>query len=547
MVDLKKALKITAIGFVTAGFIAGIAGTIVYHNKYTQTDKQLQNTALLLNEKVAELNNLTATLNEVEQEIATLQQLNEQKTSLINETLTKLSDLQTQKNELTIKISQLQDELEQYKLELDERDTATLSVLWDDDDYKFGDFIDTTILKHHDTKFLRDASFEYDGEDYDFHEEIILGDKIGVQTANYDLDFETTPYLVLDGTNQISYKVVFDDEVEISDDEILEVPFMDKTLEISKIGNDEITIINGKDLVINDGEEKTVTIDGETYTISVLGGNSDKETAIIKVNDEIKTVSKNTLKTISGLDVKVNDVFINNINDANIIVDITVGEDVETTIEDGDDYFDNESYQWIVKTSNDKLQELGVTFVDKVNDLDDGVVTEGETFNFADYFGIQFNNIENLDNYVTLSFSVDDEKVTIKSDEDETLLVNNEEIDNDKIEFDGNLVYYKIDGDKYNTTLDNVKLDFEDTTATFTFNNNKLKIPEFKFVAGIDFQNNNVTFIKENGIDLTEKDENYLFNNGLVIKDPESGVDNNDFEISLPEGKPQYTFEVVRV
>jgi len=74
---------------------------------------------------------------------------------------------------------------------------------------------------------------------------------------------------------------------------------------------------------------QTITVDGESYEVEVVGGNSDgsSETIILSVNGARETVSAGQSRTIGGIEVFIDDVFVTNIPTLDASATVFVGSD----------------------------------------------------------------------------------------------------------------------------------------------------------------------------------------------------------------------------
>ena len=119
-----------------------------------------------------------------------------------------------------------------------------------------------------------------------------------------------------------------DDEEGLANGESIEILGRSYTFDPSNDKDDDLVLF-GSDVVdiINKDETKSYTVEGETYDVTVIGGNSDDSTAIIKVGGETKTVESGDTKTIGGLSIYVDDVFIQNIGEETISSQVFIGSD----------------------------------------------------------------------------------------------------------------------------------------------------------------------------------------------------------------------------
>ncbi|MGV8169522.1 MAG: hypothetical protein ACP5N3_05700 [Candidatus Nanoarchaeia archaeon] len=184
------------------------------------------------------------------------------------------------------------------------------------------------LLKHGLVENEDNDEFEYDQE-----LNILTGTLVNADVNNYDInDASTEPVLYYDlGTNAF-YEVVVDFEdtwsvMDFQDSEDIELFGQMYTFDPDNAEDDDYLVLFGTDaqVYIEKGEKATVKYDGEDYTVEVIGGNSDYNNAIIRVGTETETVEEGESETIGGLPVFVKDVFISNVGDENVAVQLFIG------------------------------------------------------------------------------------------------------------------------------------------------------------------------------------------------------------------------------
>ena len=142
-----------------------------------------------------------------------------------------------------------------------------------------------TTLSDREVKTLFDGEVEFDDENYDVEEIVILN---GLEVLANEKDFEGIPYLVIP-KDSIEYKVVFDDTLnisEIDEDETLVFNFLGFEVKLSKWDNGEITFSKGKMYPLNEGE--SVVVDGKTILLDMVL----EDAVYVKVGEESKKVKE---------------------------------------------------------------------------------------------------------------------------------------------------------------------------------------------------------------------------------------------------------------
>ena len=173
-----------------------------------------------------------------------------------------------------------------------------------------------------------------DGETYDYEQEMLLGNQTVVfGNPDDDLYDDAVAYLDFEAATQplLSFVIEFDDFLditELNDGETIEMFGKQLTFDQDIDDDDEITLFaSEKTIFINQGETLTVEAEGREYELSVLGGNSDQDTAILQIGDETESVEGGNSETIGGLRVYVDDVFISNIGQTLVGVKLFIGSD----------------------------------------------------------------------------------------------------------------------------------------------------------------------------------------------------------------------------
>ncbi len=199
------------------------------------------------------------------------------------------------------------------------------------DDFNSGKYDDDDF-----PELLKSGTLEDDdGSDYDYDQYIYIGDAAvafgqdddeGGDMPVYHIDWGSAnePYL--------NFTIDFDDDANITaltDSETIDMFGKTYTFDANN-GLDDDLVMYGSDVTttISQDEPVTIEVDGTEYTIEVLGGNSDDATAIIRVTgsgQSTKTLEKGDSRTMAGLDVYIDDVFISNIGANTISVSLFVG------------------------------------------------------------------------------------------------------------------------------------------------------------------------------------------------------------------------------
>jgi len=164
-----------------------------------------------------------------------------------------------------------------------------------------------------------------DGAEYDYDQQIAIDSAIVVDFDRPDNNIYLDPVFFVDLENSIllNFSIGFDagDEVDLwalNDGEAFDM--FGKTFTVKNIGgaeDDEAenVLLYGSDLteIVTMGTPLEVEVDGDSFTIEILGANADSNEVHVAVNGEARSLSEGETKTISGLEIYVKEVFISNI------------------------------------------------------------------------------------------------------------------------------------------------------------------------------------------------------------------------------------------
>ncbi len=175
-----------------------------------------------------------------------------------------------------------------------------------------------------------------DGTDYDYDQYLYIGDAQVKFDQDRDESGDEPSYYIDWGSASnpyLAFEVEFDDDVNVTaltDSESITMFGKKFTFDADNDLDGDLTLYGSDSTVtVSQDQPATVEVDGKEYTIEVLGGNSDDSTAIIRVSSDsgqaTKSLSAGSSKTLAGLELYVDDVFISNIGSNTISVSVFVG------------------------------------------------------------------------------------------------------------------------------------------------------------------------------------------------------------------------------
>ncbi len=376
----------------------------------------------------------------------------------------------------------------------------------------YGDTIKIVILDNKLVK-LQDKEIDFDGDDYDIHEEIRLTSFI--RTSLDDVDYLLNPYLVIPEEG-IEYRYVFDDALpknEIDYDETLEINLLGKDVEIVKLTDSSMTILYGEKIDFEDGETK--------QGIKILGISSDS--VLLEHNGESAEIYEDEIVEVGGIQIQVISAFENEQGDGKDIATLRIAEDIELFIENGDDYNDEDTWKWIITSDY-----IGITNQNEYEDLEEDYTPFKESEGIAlpnDFAQIDFKEVTTSD-LTELDIRVKDEYLHIRGDREDSFAD-----EHDEIFVDENGIY---DEDKELIDLDKVRIG----ESNIYLELGSVKIG--KLTIELDMSD-----IKYNGVSFADDDDNYLDYLGIIFKDIEKAIDDKDnLEVIVPDERPEVTISI---
>jgi hypothetical protein len=364
------------------------------------------------------------------------------------------------------------------------------------------------ILSDREFSKLFDGEVEFDEENYDVEELFEVDGELSINGE----DFEENAYLTFDDGDLI-YKIVLDSALnlsEINEDETLTFDFLGESIEISEWDGDEITFTEGKKVYISAGETK----EGVTL-IAVL-----EDEVYVKVGDETTKIGEGSVKDVGGIEIKVEDIVYQGWEGGLQSAELIISEDVETTIESGDEYEEDSIWEWQISD-----HEIGLILVEEFEELDDregfnALDIEGKLCLPNDYLCVEYSGLieEDIEEY---EFEIEDTNlIYIKgkflagiNDYDEVFLNLTDE------------KFYEEDDCENEITED---IYFGDSDVQLTFNSSGIYFDDVEFSVDLDS-------ITIDGTDISSEEDNYRNEYGIVVFGPEDAVEDQEIKVSIPE------------
>jgi hypothetical protein len=260
------------------------------------------------------------------------------------------------------------------------------------------DLTDSKIPSLLDTKISWDDGGASGADDYNVHEEIILGE-MAINTTLDDNDY--AELLAMTNDKALEYRYVFDDALSVSNvgmdndtgtADTLYLTILGEQYEVSAMTADSITVVTSEEVSLAIGE--SATVDGKTFTVD------DVFSKKAQVNGEI--ITEGSSKKIDGVQVQVDTVgYHSNAPELSKVI-LKIGEDISKTYTSGEAYIgeDDTSPTWVWSISNLGSADgyLGVKYDKKdVRDNED-VVYAGGSYVFPENFAeVRFEGTTDVD------------------------------------------------------------------------------------------------------------------------------------------------------
>ena len=420
---------------------------------------------------------------------------------------TKISELETEITELLVvkNETEKEEEEEQEKIEAG----YLIDGLFLEEAFNIETFSDRELVT------LFDGKVDFDGEDYDAEEMLTLENLVLKANEN---DFEGISYLTVP-TYAIEFALVFEDDLDtslIDDDETLTFKLFGNKVEISDWDLNEITFTRGTEHFLSEGD--SITVDEKVIVLDMV-----LEDAVYVLVDGIgEKIEESDTETVNGVDIKVNEVLYTTKENQASKATLTIGEEVEITVSDGDEYEEDSIWEWVIDTNT-----VGLVLIEEFTELEEdfSALIEGDKVCLPnEYACVLFNGV----------IEEDSEEYTFELDTKNTL---------EYVEVNGNFQNGIEDYDKiyvnatgiYDEDFDLIGTEVElgDTDLVLDMSTGDIVIEDFEVNLDLDVTN------------VGTGDENVLTDYGILIDNPEDSIDDEEFTIVVPESKLESSISLI--
>jgi len=205
------------------------------------------------------------------------------------------------------------------------------------------------ILEDDDIEGMFDSKIRFKGSDYDTRDLLMLGQddaelRIHTSLTSSEDDYHTD--VVLESAkDSIKYYYVFDEPLEfgeVSYDDSLDIKFLGKSFSIVNLDSNKVTLQTADEYYMEVGG--SIDVDDKTVTLTNVGAGGK---VIIDV-DGIKETVDDAVKTVNGIEVKVDETFYEDNKDERSAT-LLIGDDIVRVVKDGDPFIgeDEDEPDWI--------------------------------------------------------------------------------------------------------------------------------------------------------------------------------------------------------
>jgi len=397
-------------------------------------------------------------------------------------------------------------------------------------DVSFGDSFNVEIDSDDLVKlFSGDVSFDDDDIEVEEVVKLMDGAKIAFSgSSEFSKSLGALPQLVMLNRNSLVHGFEIKDELDldkISVDKPLKLPFLNgEELKIVELGDDSMVIQAGKEFLLEAGE--SVDVEGKSVKLVLVGDDS----IAVEVDGKKVLVDKDSDSEVEGLKVLVLDTFRSD-NPREGMANLLIGKDTYKEVSNGDGFDNDDSSEadWVWMVS-------------------------------PEFIGVKYNKILNEDGE---ALKPGDKLVTpggvsvsiVHKEESKIGL----DLDFDEVEIDEVLepvLRLQLSGDKFEFTMDDKeersdKLYF-DCSSFYALDDNELKVVSEISIRktgdivdsdlvlhGVDIDVNCVdqefSKLELNGLDLSNRDEDTLGDDGLVVKAVSDLEDADEVSLLIPK------------
>ena len=203
-----------------------------------------------------------------------------------------IANIATEVSTLNQKLLEIQTVTTEAEAEVEAESLISMYLL---DGYSIG-VLDTETLSDRELS-LFDGEVEYDDEDYDAAEYILIG---GEFVVNED-DMNADVYMAFE-EGDIEYQFVFEDDFNFNGEDSLKFNFLGEEIEVTEWSEDSITVKMADEMIIVEGE--TVSVDDNTILLDMVMDDA----IYLTVNGESEKINEDDCEKVADVEICVSDV-----------------------------------------------------------------------------------------------------------------------------------------------------------------------------------------------------------------------------------------------
>ena len=422
-------------------------------------------------------------------------------------------------------------DLESFKLEVSEKDAEieafNAEVAAEEASYKIDElelgssFSELLSDKELD---LFDGEVEFDGEDYEAEEYVLVEGKVALNEE----DFGSEAYLQVE-ENGFQYFIQFEDSLdlsEISSDEPLEFSWLGEDVKVVSWDIDEVEFSSGVEYYMVEGGKIPLAgeVELELYMVS-------EDYAVVKIGNDSEKIDEGEVGEVNGYEVRVNEVSYQAYAGGVHAAEISVGEEVKSVLEDGDEFMDDEKWEFFM---GDHI--LGIKLVEEFVEVDEDedyqALAYEQSLSLPNDFAVMSFEPLSVEEYHKYSFELEekggDDYVEVKGD-----FVYDLE-DYDKIYVNAHGVF-----DEDLELIDVASIEMDDVEFNLEIDGSLLVVGDFKLE--MDF-----SAVELDGVDVSGVDENMRSVYGFVVDQPEDSLEDEKISIEIPEEAIEASVKVMK-
>ncbi len=304
--------------------------------------------------------------------------------------------------------------------------------------------------------------------------------------------------------------------------ETLLIKLLGKEVEISKWDNNEVTFTQGNKYLMKEGE--TVVINGKNnVTYDVKLSIVTNGAAYVVVNGKGKKIPEGRVKNVGGIEIKASNVIASTNPLTGSQAELIIGEDVEFTINNGDEYKNSNIWEWQIDNNSIGLK-LSEAFT-KINDDYNALSKKDVLCLPENYICISYNGLDKVINK-DYTFELSNNYVKVKGN-----FLNGLE--------DFNRIFINSSGiyDKKFRLINNETIKLSNTDSILNITSGNMVINDLNLTL-------NLSEVYVGNMNVSSKDEDYLTSYGVFISNPKSSIKDKFLKIKVPEEKLQGSVSV---